>query len=228
MPQVFSSRADRRFRLAILLSAAVVAVTLVLAFAQARSGSAWGVGRPAAQPIPFSHAVHAGGLGLDCRFCHAAVETGAAAGMPTAETCLGCHERVWNVTAQFAPLTSALALDAPVAWSSVHRLPDHVRFHHGAHVQAGVTCQTCHGPVWDMPRTVAVQPLSMGWCVDCHRDSASQRPEAWSREGAVARAFDRAAPPATPPVRPFGVAAHPVRHQGVEISLLTNCSTCHR
>ncbi len=112
---------------------------LVAGFAYARSGAAWAVGRPAPQPIPFSHAVHAGGLGLDCRFCHAGVERTAAAGMPTAQTCPGCHARVWNVTPQFAALTTALALGTPVEWASVHRLPDHVRFHHGAHLRSGVT-----------------------------------------------------------------------------------------
>ena len=221
MPQVFSSRADRRLRLAMAVVAAALALALIVAFAQARSADRWGVGRPATQPIPFSHAVHAGGLGLDCRFCHATVETAAAAGMPTAETCLACHTRVWNVTAQFAPLATALARDTPVTWASVHRLPQHVRFHHGAHVQAGVACQTCHGPVWEMPRTVRAEPLSMGWCVDCHRDPAP-------RQGPVDRVFDRDAAPGTPPERPFGLAANPVLHGGVQVSALTNCSTCHR
>lgn len=169
-----------------------------LAFLHARSGSAWAVGEPAPQPIPFSHAVHAGGLGLDCRFCHGGVDRAAAAGMPTAETCLGCHARVWTVTAQLAPLQTALAQGTPVAWSSVHRLPDHVRFHHGAHVVAGVSCQTCHGAVQEMPRTARAQTLSMGWCLDCHRAAG-------------------AAP-----------ATASITHQGIEITALTRCSTCHR
>lgn len=196
MPQVFSRHADARLRLALTLVAALALLALALAFAQVRSGAAWAVGQAAEQPIPFSHAVHAGGLGLDCRFCHATVEIAAPAGMPAAETCLGCHARVWTVTAQMAPLTTALAKNTAVAWASVHRLPDHVRFHHAAHVQAGVTCATCHGAVRDMAQTVKTETLSMGWCLDCHREAAS------------------------------GMA--PVVHQGIEISALTRCSTCHR
>ncbi|MDN3564197.1 cytochrome c3 family protein [Paeniroseomonas aquatica] len=221
MPQVFSPRSDRRLRLALSIGAAMLLLILAVGFAYARSGAAWAVGKPAAQPIPFSHAVHAGGLGLDCRFCHAGVEQAAAAGMPTAETCLGCHSRVWTVTPQFAPLATALARGTPVEWSSVHRLPDHVRFHHAAHVRSGVTCQTCHGPVWEMPRTVKTETLSMGWCLDCHRDPAS-------RQGPADQALARDPAGGPPPDRPFGLAARPVMHQGIEVSPLTRCSTCHR
>jgi hypothetical protein len=169
MPQIFSRRADRRLRGGATIAALLLALGTVAGFAFVRSDRAWGVGQPAPQPIPFSHAVHAGGLGLDCRFCHARVETGAAAGMPAAETCLGCHRQGWNVTAQLAPLEAALALGTPVAWASVHRLPEHVRFHHAAHLGAGLTCATCHGAVETMPRTVRTETLSMGWCLDCHR-----------------------------------------------------------
>ncbi|MBR0650195.1 cytochrome c3 family protein [Roseomonas terrae] len=207
--------------MAMLAALAATLLASVVAFAHARFGGVWALGQPASQPIPFSHAVHAGGLGLDCRFCHAAVETGPQAGMPTAETCLACHTRVWNVTAQFAPLATALAQDTPVTWASTHRLPEHVRFHHGAHVQAGVTCQTCHGQVWEMPRTVKAEPLSMGWCIDCHRDPAP-------RQGPVEHVFTRDASSGPPPEPRFGLAAHPVLHQGVSVSALTNCSTCHR
>jgi hypothetical protein len=195
MSQLFSPRADRRLRglMLILASALLLAATAV--FAWSRSDGAWQVGVPAAQPIPFSHAMHAGQIGLDCRYCHASVEHAAGAGMPTAETCLGCHSQVWNVGAQFAPLETALRLGTPVTWSSVHRLPEHVRFSHAAHIGAGVTCATCHGAVQEMPRTVKAETLSMGWCLDCHRDAPAERP---------------------------------VVHHGIEISALTNCSTCHR
>ncbi len=174
---------------------------------------------PAPQPIPYSHAVHAGGLGLDCRFCHAGVERAASAGMPTAETCLGCHREVWNVAAQFAPLRTVLSLGTPVEWASVHRLPGHVRFHHGAHTAAGIACESCHGKVWEMPHTVKVETLSMGWCLDCHRDPAPrQRP--------TSAVFDREWAPSSEMTLPE--LPQPVVHNGIEISPLTRCSTCHR
>lgn len=198
MPQLFSPQADRRLRIGAAVAAAAILALLVGGFALARSDRAWGVGRAAPQPIPFSHAVHAGGLGLDCRYCHAGVERTAGAGMPTAETCLGCHRQVWNVAAQFAPLETALALGQAVTWSSVHRLPDHVRFHHAAHVAAGIDCAACHGDVRAMPRTVKAETQSMGWCLDCHRGAAAA-------EAAPAHA-----------------------RFGIEVPPLTRCSTCHR
>jgi hypothetical protein len=222
MRQLFSPRADRRLRITLGLALCGVVVAAAAGFALARSDRIWGVGVAAPQPIPFSHAVHAGEVGLDCRYCHAGVERQAAAGMPTAETCLGCHGRVWNVAAQFAPLETAISLGQPVQWASVHRLPDHVRFHHGAHSTAGVGCETCHGQVWTMPRTVKAQTLSMGWCLDCHRSPGPRLrpPEAifdreWSGEGAAAPAA-------------AGAGAPPLLHSGIEISPLTRCSTCHR
>jgi hypothetical protein len=211
MAQIFTTQADARLRLALIVGAALLLLIGAAAFAYVRSGNAWAIGRPAAQPIPFSHAVHAGGLGLDCRFCHAGVERRAEAGMPSAETCLGCHERVWNVTAQFAPLRAAIAGGAAVEWSSVSRLPDHVRFDHAAHTQAGVGCESCHGKVQEMPRTARAETLSMGFCLDCHRNPAAGTQ-----------------PAAAPAVRPHGLQSLRYEHYGVEVSPLTRCSTCHR
>ncbi|MGX9966286.1 cytochrome c3 family protein [Roseomonas sp. F4] len=178
MKPLFSPAADRKLRGILVVMAAALVLAGTVAFAVARSDGAWGVGTPAAQPIPFSHAIHAGQIGLDCRFCHATVENAAQAGMPSAETCLGCHSQVWNVTAQFAPLETALTLGTPVTWASVHRMPEHVRFQHAAHIGAGLTCAQCHGPVETMARTVKTEMQSMGWCLDCHRDAA---PEAAAR-----------------------------------------------
>jgi len=224
VPQHFSRGADRRLRLVLVLGAVALAGAALLGFTLARSDRAWAVGRAAPQPIPFSHALHAGGLGLDCRFCHAGVERAADAGMPTASLCLGCHAEVWNGAAVLAPLQDSLALDAPIEWASVHRLPDHARFHHGAHVAAGAACETCHGRVWEMPQTVKVRPMSMGWCLDCHRAPETQlRP--------VEAVFDRdwRGPYADASGhRPGGAAALAARHFGVELSPLTQCSTCHR
>lgn len=224
MPQLFSPQADRRLRLTLGLGALGGLAILVAGFGLVRSDRAWGVGEAAPQPIPYSHQIHAGQLGLDCRYCHAGVERAASAGMPTAETCLGCHSRVWSVSAQFAPLETAIALGAPVVWSSVHRLPEHVRFHHGAHVAAGVGCGACHGDVAAMPRTVKVHTMSMGWCLDCHRNRGTRLPP----EAGIATLPGAVADAPGPGPAAGAVAARRVEHFGVEISPLTRCSTCHR
>jgi hypothetical protein len=211
MPQIFSPSADRRFRLAILLVVVGLVGAGALAYALARSDRAWAIGRPATQPIPFSHALHAGSLGVDCRYCHAQVERAEDAGMPSAELCLGCHNRVWMGAAILGPLRDSVELDAPIAWASVHRLPGHARFHHGVHIQAGVDCATCHGQVATMPRTVKVESMSMGWCLDCHRGAAAATP---------------AAPAANPAPDDRGILG--LWHGGVDLPPLTRCSTCHR
>lgn len=204
MTQLFSRDADKRVRLALVVGALLVILATVTGYAASRSDATWRVGSAADQPIPFSHAVHAGSLGLECRFCHTQASHGAAAGMPSGETCLGCHKRVWPVDAQLVPLRAAIAAGAATQWASVHRLPDHVRFHHGAHVSAGIGCAACHGAVETMPRTVKTQTLGMAWCLDCHR-----APQA---RGA----------------RPNNLGVQVLMHGGVQIDALTNCTVCHR
>lgn len=199
MAQLFSPRADARLRLGLVIAALLGVLLLALAYAWPRAGAAWAVGQPAPQPLPFSHAIHAGGLGLDCGFCHVGATRAADAGMPAGEVCLSCHQRLWNVTAQFAPVQDAVRAERALTWASVHRLPDHVRFHHGAHAAAGVSCATCHGAVERMPQTVKAETLSMGWCLDCHR----------------------ATPMPTPRLQPF-------QHAGSTIHPATDCTTCHR
>ncbi|HEY0833648.1 MAG TPA: cytochrome c3 family protein [Azospirillum sp.] len=146
-----------------------VALAVAAGFILVRSDLAWGVGKPVAQPVPFSHAVHAGELGMDCRYCHDAVETEAVAGIPPVGTCMGCHSRVWTAAPAQAPLHASLAAGEPLAWNRVHRLPGHVRFHHGIHVARGVECATCHGLVETMAQTRKVESMSMSWGLDCHR-----------------------------------------------------------
>ena len=135
-----------------------------------------------AQPIAFSHKLHAGALKIDCQFCHSNASRGKNAGIPPMETCLGCHKQVGGDK----PGTQKLLAIAEkgsyedmgvtkeggvVHWNRVHRLPDHVYFSHEWHTKAGVACQTCHGPVEEMERLRQFSDLTMGWCLDCHRKS---------------------------------------------------------
>ena len=124
------------------------------------------------QPVPFSHAHHVGGLGLDCRYCHTGVETSAVAGIPPTHTCMTCHSQLYTQTAMLAPVRESLADGQPIHWNKVNRLPDYVYFDHSIHVAKGVGCTTCHGDVATMPLMRQAAPLTMGWCLDCHRDPA--------------------------------------------------------
>ncbi|MDX2131676.1 MAG: cytochrome c3 family protein [Planctomycetota bacterium] len=127
----------------------------------------------------FSHQLHAGKLGMDCRYCHTKVEESAEANIPNVATCVGCHAEdrltLFQTSDTHKALTQfvrdAYAADQPIAWARVHKLPDYVRnFPHQVHLQAGVSCFSCHGRIDQMPIVYHAEPLSMGWCLECHRE----------------------------------------------------------
>jgi hypothetical protein len=124
------------------------------------------------QPVPFSHQHHVQGLGLDCRYCHWPVETGAFAGIPPTEVCMGCHSQIWSDSPTLEPVRESLRTGRSLRWARVHDLPDYVYFDHSIHVNRGVACVTCHGQVDRMPLTWKVASLQMEWCLECHRDPA--------------------------------------------------------
>lgn len=183
-----------------------------------RSDYATGAHVALRQPVPFSHAHHVGQLGIDCRYCHQSVESAAFAGMPPTETCMNCHEQIWVGADLLAPVRDSWKAGTPLRWRRVHNLPGFVYFDHSVHVAKGVGCVECHGRVDAMPLTWQDQPLTMGWCLDCHRDPAPRiRPRA--------EVFDMTWGPG--PDTPAGTALaaeYHVRDAGV----LTSCSTCHR
>lgn len=130
----------------------------------------------------FNHQIHAGKLGLDCRYCHTKVEQSDEANIPNVATCIGCHaeERLgpaFDPGAKVAFIREAYAQDASVPWTRVHKLPDYVRnFPHSAHINAGVSCYSCHGQITAMPVVYQAEGLGMGWCLDCHR-GVEEHPE---------------------------------------------------
>jgi hypothetical protein len=127
------------------------------------------VGYAPIQPVPFSHRLHAGELGMDCRYCHANVERSYEAMVPSTQTCMGCHAVVRPDSAALAPVRESWTSGEPVHWIRVHNLPDHVYFDHSPHLSAGVGCVSCHGRIDTMEVVRQDQPLSMSWCLDCHR-----------------------------------------------------------
>src|SRR5690242_3178087 len=124
---------------------------------------------PRVQPVPFSHEHHAGGLGIDCRYCHTTVEVSPFAGIPPTATCMNCHKQVWAESDMLEPVRASLRDNRPIQWNRVNDLPDFVYFDHSIHVNKGVGCETCHGRVDRMPLTWAAENLHMQWCLACHR-----------------------------------------------------------
>ena len=171
MPQVFTVRSDRWL--------GRLAVGVALASAMAVAGVYYygtpeytRVGYAPRQPVPFSHALHAGQLKLSCLYCHTGVEESPTAQIPSTRTCMNCHLAIKPDSPQLAVVRESWSTGKPIPWVRVHQTPDYVYFNHAAHVTRGVGCISCHGRVDRMAVMVHEKPLSMGWCLDCHRHPA--------------------------------------------------------
>jgi len=174
------------------------------------------VGYQPVQPVPYSHALHAGEMGIDCRYCHTTVEVTGHAAVPPTDTCLNCHELIRNDSEKLIPVLESRATGMPVEWVRVHDLPDFVYFDHSAHVTRGISCVSCHGRVDKMEEVHQEEPLHMGWCLRCHR-----HPEEHLRPPELATALD-------------WVPEEDQRMMGLRLMEQNNihpsedCSTCHR
>lgn len=196
-----------------ILGGLVYAVVLI---AYATSPETTNVGYAPTQPVPYSHALHAGTLGIDGRYCRTGVETGAEAGLPPTQTCMNCHAKIRGESEKLAPVRASYATGLPIPWVRVHDLPDFAYFDHSAHVRRGVGCVSCHGRIDRMEVVSQVEPLHMGWCLDCHR-----RPEPQLRPKGFVTAMDWA-PDGDPAVQ----GAELRREYNIQPP--TDCSTCHR
>jgi len=128
------------------------------------------VGVEIGQPVPFSHIHHANELGIDCRFCHTTVETSSYASYPPTQVCMSCHSQIWTNSPLLEPIRKSYATNTPMKWNIVNHVPDFVYFNHSIHVNRGVSCNQCHGPVQNMPITYKGETLFMTWCLGCHRE----------------------------------------------------------
>jgi hypothetical protein len=199
-----------RVSVAALLGTPVVALGGL--FLYQRTPFITGQGNPITQPIEFDHRHHVGDEGIDCRYCHQTVERSPSAGMPSTAVCMNCHSQIWNKSPLLDAVRQAYFTDRPIAWNRVHDLPDHVYFNHAIHVGKGVGCVTCHGRVDEMAAVHQEAPLTMGWCLDCHRDPTPHlRPLEHITDLAWTKSTN---PPATTPAP--------------EVQTRTHCSTCHR
>ena len=181
------------------------------------------------QPVPFSHKHHVGGMGLDCRYCHTAVEDSAPAGIPPTKTCMNCHAQIWTNAPMLEPVRQSFRTDQSIEWIRVHDLPDYVYFNHSIHISKGVGCSTCHGRVDQMPLMWRVNNLQMEWCLSCHR-----QPENFLRPKDQVFNMAWAGPTHAKPVEWNGKkfesqAALGARLvQEYKVRKLTYCSACHR
>lgn len=218
MAQLFRPRANALFR-GILIGGVLLAAFGALAGNYfLRSTYVTRVGIAPEQPVPFSHEHHVSGLGIDCRYCHTAVETSSFAGLPPTQTCMTCHSQIWTDAPMLRPVRESWRTGEPLRWTRVNDLPDFVYFDHSVHVAAGVSCVSCHGRVDRMPLTKRSRPFHMLECLECHRDPARHlRP----RE----HVFDLAWQPSEP--QP-ALGHRLLEAYGIRVEQLTDCSICHR
>ena len=220
-----------KLRMIVLLAALVVPLYVVLMVAYGASTQTTDVGYAPEQPIPYSHALHAGDLGLDCRYCHTTVEVAAQAAVPPTQTCINCHSKGHGLRQESAKLvllreafygSEQRPAGLPIPWVRVHDLPDYAYFNHSAHVRRGVGCVECHGRVDRMEVVYQAKPLSMSWCLACHRDPGPRlRPRDVSPTDMTW----------TPPAGAAGeyLARDPLKEYNIRSAeYLTSCSVCHR
>lgn len=216
MPALYSPSANQRFRLLLLLVAVLVVALPVGLMAWVRAPFTTGQAEPLPQPLSFDHRHHISDEGIDCRYCHATVERAPTAGMPTTARCMGCHSQVWNDSPLLSPVRGSYFSGAPIPWRRVYQLPDFVYFDHSIHLAKGVGCESCHGRVDEMAAVYQVPPLTMGWCLDCHRNPT---PHLRPREELTTMGWE-----------PRGDRAELGRElaRSYQVRSLTYCTTCHR
>jgi hypothetical protein len=195
-----------------LLAVVVLVPTALMVYARTPYGL--GTHYPVDQPVEFDHRHHVRDDGIDCRFCHTWVEVAATAGIPPTALCMGCHGQIWANSPLLAPVRRSYYSGEPIAWQRVHDVPDFVQFNHAIHVANGIGCESCHGRVDTMARVYKVEPLTMSWCLDCHRNP---EPHLRPQEQITAMGWTQSSPEQGRQLaRQYGTRR------------LVHCSACHR
>jgi Cytochrome c7 and related cytochrome c len=188
------------------------------------------VARP--QPVPFSHQHHVAGLGIDCRYCHTSVEKSSFAGIPPTKTCMNCHSQIWVGAPLLEPVRESFRSGKSLVWTRVNDLPDFVYFDHSIHINKGVGCNTCHGPVDQMPLMFNYASLQMEWCLDCHRDPAKYlrpRDQVFNMRYEVPSTLKPLMLDGKQYSDQLSLGADLVKKYNLRsVADITSCSTCHR
>jgi len=218
MPQIFPRSANNLVRASLVGLLVAVGGLGATGWFVNQSGYVTRAGLAVDQPIPFSHKHHAGELGIDCRYCHSAVEKSHNAGLPATQVCMNCHKQIWLDSPTLEPVRASWRNDEPIVWNKVYDLPNYVYFNHSIHVSQGVGCATCHGRVDEMNLIYQVPSLQMSWCLECHR-----QPEQFlrPRDQVFNMAYE-------PPADQLALGTQLVKEHNVHKEQLLNCSVCHR
>jgi hypothetical protein len=219
MAQIFPRSTNTFSRITIFGAVLILAFVAWVAVQIDRSAYVTRAAVAREQPVPFSHAHHVGGLGIDCRYCHTTVESSSFANIPPTKTCMNCHSQIWSASPTLEPVRASFRTGASIRWTRVYDLPDFVYFNHSIHIAKGIGCESCHGRVDRMPLTWQAVSLRMEWCLDCHR-----QPEKYVRPRELVTTMG---------YRPAGDGEETGRRLVKEYKIqdartLTSCDTCHR
>ena len=202
----------------IIVGVVLVGTAVTLGVTYYFSPKYYRVGYQPIQPVPFSHAVHAGQLGMDCRYCHTGVEKSWFSNIPAASTCMNCHSQVLKDDPRLALVRESAATGKPIEWIQIHKLPDYAYFNHSVHVNRGISCVECHGRIDQMDEVYHAKPFGMAFCLECHRHPELKlRPEdkitdlAWQPKSEAEQLKDGKQ-----------------RMQDWKVESLQTCSACHR
>jgi hypothetical protein len=243
MSALFPRWSNTAFRLSLVAIAGVALAGVAGAMVYVRTPWNTGVADAVDQPVQFDHRHHVIDDGIDCIYCHVGAESSDYAGVPATDVCMGCHAQIWNESPLLETVRRSYFSGQAVPWNRVHDLPDFVYFNHAVHVQRGIGCVACHGRVDRMARVYETRALSMGFCLDCHRNAAELPPAASAGAPAESGAADVRREKDTRDEGPGGddgipqpalfgsvptgegsaLSLGPARHDA-----LTTCSACHR
>lgn len=216
MAQVFPRRANTVARGSLIGGLGLLLILSAAYWVYIRTPLFTGVGFQQPQPVPFSHQIHAGELGIDCRYCHTTVETEAFAGMPDTKTCMNCHTIVRNQDPLLAPIRDSFNTGKAMQWTTVNDLPDYVFFDHSIHINKGIGCSSCHGQVDQEPLMSKGASLQMGFCINCHmHPEQNVRP----RDQVFNMSWK-------PPANQVQMGTQLVQEYHIQTKL--SCSVCHR
>src|SRR6478672_1379686 len=170
MAQLFHRSANNIAKISMVMAVILAGVAFYVYTQIARSSYLTNTFLERQQPVQFSHKHHAGDDGIDCRYCHTAVETSYSAGIPPTQTCMNCHSQIWSDSPYLEPVRASYRDNKPIEWQRVHDLPEYAYFNHSIHVAKGVGCASCHGQIDTMPAVYQENTLQMEWCLACHRE----------------------------------------------------------
>ncbi|MCS6881605.1 MAG: cytochrome c3 family protein [Oscillochloridaceae bacterium] len=219
MGQIFPRNANRLAWLSVFAGLLLIAELVLILAVYFRSNYFRQVNVAIEQPVAFSHQLHNGVLGIDCRYCHVSVNESYFANIPATETCMTCHSQIKTFSPKIAPVIESYTTGKPILWNKVHRVPGFVYFNHAIHVNKGIGCSTCHGQVNEMPVVWQQQAMYMGWCLNCHRN-----PEQYVRPRDEVYNMEYVAP-----ANQAALGRQLVAEYGImPADQLTNCWVCHR